>query len=562
MPILRPRRPNAASPAAVTSKLLGRIEWAFVSTVTLLAIGLHLVWMRNAGALWRDEVNSVELAALPTLRDVWQNLQYDGFPMLWFLLLRGWARLGATGDLGHRVLGCLVGVSLVAALWWSARQFPSRIPFWSLALFALHPVVLRYGDSMRGYGLGIVLFVLAFALIWRAASATTALRIALATGIAIASVQAYYQNAVFVFATCTAGALVCLRRGRRDHAALLLGVGGAAALSLLPYVTVFERGREWNVLNQLPEFGFAWFVSRLTEAMGSGTSWIWLSLCIATAGFGILRQMRSPGVRLASETVDPISAAPLERDAELYATATLAIGAAGFYVFLNTLRYPTQSWYYAVLLALMAVTADVVLTNARASSWRIARLILASAVVLHGVQRSWPELHVRHTNVDAIAGIITQRTSKEDFVLVRSWYEGITFQRYYRGETPWMTLPPMPLPKLHRYDLVKRQMENPEDTVRPVLEMMREALRSGHRVWLVGGLPFPRPGQPPPTLPPAPNGPNGWSEAFYYAGWALQAGSWLQVHATTLEEVDPGAMHPVHPFEAERLFVVSGWRGE
>ena len=46
--------------------------------------------------------------------------------------------------------------------------------------------------------------------------------------------------------------------------------------------------------------------------------------------------------------------------------SSLAVGAVGFYLFLKTLGCPTQSWCYA--LALVAVTADVVLTAARSNA--------------------------------------------------------------------------------------------------------------------------------------------------------------------------------------------------
>ena len=37
---------------------------------TLVASALHVVFGMRAGALWRDEVNSLELATVPVFRDV------------------------------------------------------------------------------------------------------------------------------------------------------------------------------------------------------------------------------------------------------------------------------------------------------------------------------------------------------------------------------------------------------------------------------------------------------------------------------------------------------------
>ena len=43
----------------------------------------------HAGPLWRDETNTFNLAHMPSLRDIWHNLQFDSFPLLWPLLVRG-----------------------------------------------------------------------------------------------------------------------------------------------------------------------------------------------------------------------------------------------------------------------------------------------------------------------------------------------------------------------------------------------------------------------------------------------------------------------------------------
>jgi hypothetical protein len=36
----------------------------------------------HAGPLWRDETNTFNLAHMPSLRDIWHNLQFDSFPLL------------------------------------------------------------------------------------------------------------------------------------------------------------------------------------------------------------------------------------------------------------------------------------------------------------------------------------------------------------------------------------------------------------------------------------------------------------------------------------------------
>ena len=60
-----------------------RAEWVLAILVTLVIVGLHLHFWQQAGGLWRDEVNLVNLAASPTLADMTR----DSFPVLMPLLV-------------------------------------------------------------------------------------------------------------------------------------------------------------------------------------------------------------------------------------------------------------------------------------------------------------------------------------------------------------------------------------------------------------------------------------------------------------------------------------------
>src|SRR5689334_1640422 len=76
---------------------------------TLVATGfgatLLILMAFNAGPLWRDEVNSINVAQMPSLKELWSNLKFESFPALWLLVLRGWSSLGlAENDLSIRLL--------------------------------------------------------------------------------------------------------------------------------------------------------------------------------------------------------------------------------------------------------------------------------------------------------------------------------------------------------------------------------------------------------------------------------------------------------------------------
>src|SRR5215469_2335783 len=83
----------------------------------------------NAGPLWRDETNTFNLAHMPSLRDIWQNLPFDSFPLLWPLLVRGYSMFGLTdSDMAVRILGLGIGLFFLTSLWLCQRWIGGRTP--------------------------------------------------------------------------------------------------------------------------------------------------------------------------------------------------------------------------------------------------------------------------------------------------------------------------------------------------------------------------------------------------------------------------------------------------
>jgi hypothetical protein len=98
--------------------------------------------------------------------------------------------------------------------------------------------------------------------------------------------------------------------------------------------------------------------------------------------------------------------------------------------------------------------------------------------------------------------------------------------------------------KTHRYDLVKAAMMVPDqlEPMRPVFEKMEETLKGGGRVWLLGGvrmLSNDELAEGRPLLPPAPLGPDGWSDTAYYNLWSMQAAYFLQRHGAKIDRYIP-----------------------
>src|SRR5436309_14746796 len=72
----------------------GALAWAELAAallITALIVALNLRFSTEAGALWRDEVSTVELATRPTYADVLRSWSLDSAPALYPTLLRLWS---------------------------------------------------------------------------------------------------------------------------------------------------------------------------------------------------------------------------------------------------------------------------------------------------------------------------------------------------------------------------------------------------------------------------------------------------------------------------------------
>jgi hypothetical protein len=184
---------------------------------------------------------------------------------------------------------------------------------------------------------------------------------------------------------------------------------------------------------------------------------------------------------------------------------------------------------------------------------------VASALVILAlsIPRGWSEIQVRQTNVDLVASRLAESVKAGDLIVVSPWYYGVAFQRYYRGQAPWMTVPPIEDLKIHRYDLLKEKMKS-SDPIRTLLARMSETLRSGNSLWLVGGWPArPKESLPEPLLP-APDRRSGWNNYAYISNWAAQAEHLVQVRACQVEAIAISSGARVNPYETLEVQVARG----
>jgi dolichyl-phosphate-mannose-protein mannosyltransferase len=546
---------SGPAPAPIQAADHGRVlqgaEWGIAILLTGIALFYHFTFFTHAGGLWRDEINSVAFARMPSMAITYDSLRYDSFPLLSTVALRGWvATVGAT-DTGLRIFGLLVGVLLLGALWLTCRLLGETVPLVSLALVGTNPWIVRSVDSIRPYGLGIVLIVATFGCLWKAVE-TSRPKWFVTTGIAaLLSVQCMYQNAFLLLAICIAGVLVSLRDARTKTALGVVGIGLIAALSLVIYLPSFTASQSWGILIRgFVEGRRLWNMFLLTIGLGSlAKAWPWLALAILTVSMG-LAALLSRRKQRAARTRSQLA---------FFCATALVVGTAAYFMALKSTQLQTQPWYYVPLVVLIASILDAAAGLLAATERRrIARLAVSLAAALTIAIPGWKEVQTRWTNVDVVAAGIAKQVTAGDVIVLNPFWIGMTFQRYYQGQTPWVTVPPLEDVHIVRYDLVKVAMTRPT-SVNPVLEKMAEALRSGHRVWWVGGFPAGADNEKPQILPPPPLPGTGWYLNPYLFSWGRQAAHLLESHGLESSPVEFPVNGPVSVYENVTVTVVSGW---
>ncbi len=521
-----------------------RAEWILAGLLLIGALYLHVTFCSHAGALWRDEVNSVNFASMPSLGQAYASLRYDSFPLLSTVFLRAWIHTAGGGDPSLRLYALLVGIFFLAALGFAGRALGGGWPLLSLALVGWNPWVVRTVDSIRPYGWGMVFIVATLGCGWSAVRTGKPLWLILTAVGAIASVQCMYQNAFLLAAILIAGAFTAWRSRKNRIALALLAAGAIAAASLVPYLSAIRAAGAWGVLIRA-DIPLRRIVTVLSGTIGVGGTLllvIWIALAILTVVTGV-RALRQ---------AQPAPA--------LFGATGLVLATGAYLAAIIATHVQTEPWYYVPLIAVAGPLLDGALNAGRLpNAWKIGRLVVPLAAVVALALPSMALAKTRWTSVDVAAAKVGAAAGPEDLIVLNPFWIGMPFQRYYHGPARWITVPPMGDLTIVRYDRFRDAMTKPEPT-RPVLDAISRTLQSGHHVFWVEGMNSGPGGEPARVLPPAPLPESGWFLGPYLVAWGRGAAYHLESHGLKADilDVSPGA--PVMSYEAVTATEISGWR--
>ena len=540
------------------------VEIAAALVGTIFAAALLVLTAIYAGPLWRDEINTLNVAQMSSLKELWNSMPFESFPPLWPLLLRGCGFLGLAGsDPGIRLLGLYVGLLFLVSLWVCSRWMGCRAPILSIALLGCLPAFVFIVGANRAYGLASCLLVLSFGTIWRLLEFPSRSRVLLAGFICFLFAHCVYYDGVFLGAMLAGGAMVAIRRRQWKTLVALMGIGTVSAASLAIYLPIIRRGSAYVSMMQLPSFNYATLWNRFGEATAARSSaqlgasgpeiWLWIGLLLGGFVAAIVMQLA-----LGRQPHNPEAAAAvtiqIRADLALFCVVSLLFGVLGYFAFLVKLHYWTQSWYYVELLCLCAISLDGLLGAnwPRLRPWGWLRIGFMVVMMTWGAKSAWEEAHTRRSNLDLIAAFLDRNASAGDIIVVNSVFEGITFNRYYHGQTHWVTIPPVDSHNVHRNDQVFEKMNEP-DPMLPVLREIISTLQNSHNVWLVGNMSALRP-DPPPSAQPVK-----WF-GTYFNYWNAQVSSVLVSHALREQVLEMPVAGPVCCLENLALIRFAGYK--
>ena len=246
--------------------------------------------------------------------------------------------------------------------------------------------------------------------------------------------------------------------------------------------------------------------------------------------------------------------ARVRTDLALFCVVSMLFGIVGYFTFLLKLQYLTQAWYYVEMLCLCTISFDGIL----GANWPAASLGTAPNRIHGGDADLGCKVGVGGSAYPAEQCGPDCRRSRQERLgrgphRGEGAWEGITFDRYYRGQAHWVTVPPIDSHKVHRSDLVLEKMNQP-DPMAPVLREITNTLRSRNSVWIVGDMAVVPPKQLPPPAPQT----HGWQPYVNY--WSAQVMVLLQDHSLQKRVLEIPLNGPVNRLENLPVVRFSGYK--
>ncbi len=525
------------------------VQWIVAIAVSGVALFLFVARATYAGSLWRDEADSVQSAQLP-FGEMVHAVQYSSFPILFPLVVRVHTTLFGAGNVSLRCFGVAVGILLLAMTWLPIRRLTGNAPLLLPAMIALNANFLIAGMSLRGYGFGSLLVLLAFVCTVRLLLNPNLQTLVSVFVADLACVHCLFWNVPLILSMTIGAVGVLLIRRELRWVCLLTGVLIICGLSEIFYWWQFRSSLSgWEKIIQVPvSFALVWQYFLVAWGDISPTiSIIWLAVIFVALVGALWRLVRVWRKRQERE-----------RDLLLFGILLVPLSIIASYALGMMIQRSPEQRFFLALTILVAATSDLIWANF--PLWlRAARIGLVVLAVITVPFLLWNYIIQAESNAEMIAKIAGQDAGPSDLIVVNPWTYGVSFNWYYRGAARWVSVPEIDDHRIHRYDLVLNKMETPS----PLADVKREivtTLKSGNRVWFAGQIKRPAPGETQFQLSPAPDPKFGWLGSAYREAWSQELGLFLWRRVREINSVDTRTEKAINARENMLLLELEGWK--
>lgn len=431
-----------------------------LAALTLLGAVLRVASPARVG-LWRDEVQALNIAALPDLGAINQFLyHHESHPPLYYCLAHGLGVLTGSMQASVAILVLLASMGLVPAVWWLARLtgISGAAPVAS-ALVAISLPITFFGVELRPYSLVALLVVSS------SGSLLNGLR-----------------NDATRWRALWAALALCLLY--LHHVGLFVVLAQAGVLVL---VSIWERACRTRLASWWP-----WVC--LVLALSIPDLVLVLQQSVATGvpayrpitPWGPLAKLAAVSISFPGELVVGLVGALLA----LYHQGPLRRIAA---LFLLTMAFLTLASYQAQFLQayILVAVAPLGMTCAgavlavlarRGSRWTLA--VLAEATVVCVAFSAKVMVGATKSNTEAIAHIVRAEALDSDLILLVPGAYGPSFNHYFRGSQSQINFPVMGRIDRYEFDHDFERMASIA-ALNAATDSMLAACRAGRRLWMV-----------------------------------------------------------------------------
>ncbi len=224
------RSPNSRSlgdEVTATGGLRHR-DTLLVGGIIAIGIALRILYL-GAPSFWLDEALSVAFARLSWSRFAHLTVSRELNMLPYYLLLRGWIRLG-TEEWIVRSLSALCSIATLPLFYrLGTRLFGARVGRIGVALLAVHPYHIRFAQEARGYSLMLLLVTGSTLLLVRATESSSRHPVGVWVAYVATSVLAVYTHFYAGLAILAQWASLAVARPRglrwKDFALAVVAIG-------------------------------------------------------------------------------------------------------------------------------------------------------------------------------------------------------------------------------------------------------------------------------------------------------------------------------------------------